>query len=79
LNKPDDCLSYKVRFHPMKPFKCTIDFVVKRLKGGVWKYKLCLEATIPNVDDIIVLSAALHKTASVSFRLTNRQKNFANF
>ena len=63
----------------MKPFKTTVDFIIKRKQGGVWKYKLVLESTHPNVDDTIILSAAIHKTASVSFRLTNRQIKYSDF
>lgn len=34
---------------------------------------------MPNEDDVIVMSAPLHTTSSLQFRLTNRTKDFATF
>lgn len=33
-----------------------------------------LEATEPKEDDTMIISSPLHKTTSVSFKLTNRSK-----
>ena len=38
-----------------------------------------LEATEPDVDDIISICSPLHKTSSVSFKLANRLKKFSHF
>lgn len=38
-----------------------------------------MESSSPNEDDIIVLSAPLDTVDTVSFRLTNRFKNYATF
>lgn len=38
-----------------------------------------LEATPPNEDDVIILSTSINHSDSVSFKLTNRFKNFATF
>jgi hypothetical protein len=38
LNHPDDHLSFDVSFKPYKPFKCTVDLLVLRQSGGLWKY-----------------------------------------
>lgn len=64
----------------MKPFKCTADLVIMRKLGGLWKFKLIMEATPPNEDDVIIISSPLHHTTTVTFRLTNRKpKVFATF
>jgi hypothetical protein len=63
----------------MKPFKTTLDLIIKRDVGGVWKFPISLEALPPDIDDLIIISSPLHKTSSVSFKLTNRIKNFAPF
>lgn len=63
----------------MKPFKTTIDFVIHRKLGGLWKFKIILESSPPNEDDVIVLSSPLDAIDTVSFRLTNRFKTFATY
>ena len=73
----------------MKPFKILIDLLINISTGGRWKYlikiiiysryKLQLEASEPDVDDIITIYSPLNKTASVSFKLTNRYKSVAEF
>lgn len=40
---------------------------------------MVLEATEPKEDDLIVISSPLHRTTSVSFKLTNRHKHYAPF
>ena len=79
LNEGEEELVFEVRFNPMKPFKTTIDMIIQRDIGGVWKFPLSLEASPPDVDDLIVISSPLHKTSSVSFKLTNRYKQFAKY
>lgn len=79
LNHPDDHLSFDISFKPYKPFKCTVDLLVLRQSGGLWKFKISLEATQPNEDDLIILSAPLGERDSVSFKLINRFKDFATF
>ncbi|EAR97253.2 flagellar associated protein (macronuclear) [Tetrahymena thermophila SB210] len=79
LNSPDDFLSFDVSFKPYKPFKCIVDFLVLRENGGLWKFKISLEATVPNEDDIIILSAPIGEKDSVSFKIMNRFKSFATF
>lgn len=79
LESPEDLLSFDVNFKPYKPFRCTVDFVVLRKTGGSWKFKILLESTPPNEDDVIILSAAIGESDTVSFKLTNRFKTFATF
>ena len=40
---------------------------------------MIFEAIDPEVDDIIVIQSPLQKTSSVSFKLTNHLKAFAEF
>ncbi|CAD8058009.1 unnamed protein product [Paramecium sonneborni] len=79
LFNPHENLHFAVRFQPMKPFKANIEFIVLRQTGGRWKYKIILEATKPDEDDVIIISSPLNKTASVSFQLTNKTKGYAKF
>ncbi|CAD8106047.1 unnamed protein product [Paramecium primaurelia] len=79
LSNPHENLHYAVRFQPMKPFKASLEFIVLRQSGGRWKYKIILEATPPDEDDVIIISSPLNKTTSVSFKLTNKTKNYAKF
>lgn len=64
---------------PLKPFKTTIDFNILRKAGGRWKFKMVIEATEPKEDDLIVISSPLHRTTSVSFKLTYKAKVYAAF
>ncbi|EGR31281.1 hypothetical protein IMG5_114390, partial [Ichthyophthirius multifiliis] len=79
LQSLDEYLQFSVAFKPMKPFKCLVDFIIKRLSGGFWKFKIHLEASPPNEDDVIILSAVVGKLDQASFKLTNRFKTFATF
>lgn len=79
LDNPHDNLLYFVRFQPMKPFKASLEFIVLRQSGGRWKYKIQLEATEPEEDDVILISSPLNKTTSVQFKLTNKTKNYSRF
>lgn len=79
LSTPDDFLRYKVNFTPMKPFKTTLDLLISIESGGRWKFKLTLEATEPDEDDIIHIFSPINKTSSVSFRLSNRYKSYSPF
>lgn len=38
-----------------------------------------MEATEPEEDDTILISSPLNKTTSVSFKLTNKTKNYSKF
>lgn len=40
---------------------------------------MVFEALEPEVDDTIVIQSPLHKTSSVSFKLTNHLKSYAEF
>ncbi|CAD8117028.1 unnamed protein product [Paramecium sonneborni] len=79
LNNPHENLHFAIRFQPMKPLKASLEFIVLRQSGGRWKYKIVLEATQPDEDDVIIISSPLNKTTSVSFKLTNKTKGYAKF
>jgi len=46
----------------MKPFKISVDLVFYKKSGGRWKFKLSLEATTPDIDDIILIRSPMNKT-----------------
>lgn len=74
-----DYLEFEFSYKPLKPSKFSFDFVVKKAEGPKWRYKLMLEATEPEPDDVIHFESALLVTSSVSFKLTNWQKSEAEF
>jgi hypothetical protein len=37
-----------------------------------------MEATPANEDDVIVISSPLHKTTTITFKLTNRKKAYVH-
>lgn len=79
--KPKDKqqVGVKVRFAPLRPFIAMCNLVVTRASGGRWRFDLKLEATEPEVDDIISIQSPLNKPASVAFRLCNHTGVYANF
>jgi hypothetical protein len=52
---------------------------VSEMDGNYSRFKIQLEATEPEEDDVIIISSALNRTASVSFKLTNKTKGYAKF
>lgn len=37
LREGEDTLIFEARFNPMKPFKASVDLIIQRDIGGVWK------------------------------------------
>jgi len=68
-----------MRFEPLRPFKTNTEFVIYKSTGGRWKFNVVFEALEPEVDDVILIQSPLHKTSSVSFRLNNHLKSYAEF
>mmetsp|Transcript_140642 Transcript_140642/g.244902 ORF Transcript_140642/g.244902 Transcript_140642/m.244902 type:complete len:2974 (-) Transcript_140642:636-9557(-) len=64
-------LFFRTTFVPLRPFKETVELVVRKSTGGMWRYDLGLEALAPDCDDVIEIEAPLGKTESVSFHLMN--------
>ena len=79
ISSPDEPILFDLRFEPLRPFKTQIEFIIYKSSGGRWKFNAVFEALEPEMDDIIVIQSPLHKTSSVSFRLTNHMKQFAEF
>jgi len=65
-------LKFNLTFEPLRPLNTAIQFLIHRQNGGVWKYDLELEATEPEIDDVIVISSLLGQPSSVTFSLTNQ-------
>ena len=40
-------------FKPMKPIKAAFDFLITKREGSRWRFRIILEGTDPEVDDII--------------------------
>lgn len=79
LQDASEPLTFDLRFEPLRPFKSQVEFIVYKSSGGRWKFNVIFEALDPEVDDTILIQSPLHKTSSVSFRLSNHLKNFADF
>jgi len=75
----DDSLEFQVLFEPLVMFRDTIEVVVSKANGGRWRYKISLEASAPDVDDVIAIESALHRTSSVVFELKNIDNTPAPF
>ena len=74
-----DNLEFRVLFEPLVMFRDTIELVVSKSNGGRWRYRISLEASAPEVDDVIVIESALHRTSSVAFELKNIDNTPAPF
>lgn len=72
-------LVFHLRFEPLRPFKASLEFIVYKSTGGRWKFNMIFESIDPEVDDVIVIQSPLQKTSSVSFKLTNHLKAYAEF
>jgi hypothetical protein len=73
VRHPSEAIRFHVAFVPLKPVSAlTVQLVIEKEGGGArWKYDLELEASPADVDDTILIEAAMQKTESVVFRLTN--------
>lgn len=63
----------------MKPLKLSFDFLITKQEGSRWRYRLNLEGTDPEVDDIIEIESNLLVTSTVSFKITNIEKQPTTF
>ena len=79
LSSGREPLVFTLRFEPLRSFKTNLEFVIYKSSGGRWKFNMVFEAMEPEVDDVIVIQSPLQKTSSVSFKLTNHLKAFAEF
>jgi hypothetical protein len=72
-------LRYRLLFEPLRTFVAPAELIVMSKGYGRWKVLLDLEATDPDPDDIIRLTAAVNSTDKITFRLTNRFLGFSQF
>lgn len=79
LSGPSDNLIFAAKFDPLRPFKTEAQLFIYKASGGRWKFNMLIEAKEPDVDDTIVIEAAMGKVTSVSFRLANHFKQYAAF
>ncbi|CAK9109555.1 unnamed protein product [Durusdinium trenchii] len=77
--KSDGQVFLKVNFSPLRPFIALCNLVITRASGGRWRFDLKLEATEPEVDDVISIQSPLNKPASVAFRLNNHTSVYSEF
>jgi len=77
--KENSQVSLKVNFAPLRPFVAMCNLVITRASGGRWRFDVKLEATEPEVDDVISMQSPLNKPASVAFRLSNHTSVYAEF
>ena len=42
IDDTSPCLSYDVRFDPLRPFTCLAELVVEKSSGGCWRFQLVL-------------------------------------
>lgn len=77
--KSDGQVYLKVNFSPLRPFIALCNLVITRASGGRWRFDLKLEATEPEVDDVISIQSPLNKPASVAFRLNNHTSVYSEF
>lgn len=79
ISSPNEPILFDLRFEPLRPFKTQVELIIYKSSGGRWKFNAVFEALEPEMDDIITIQSPLHKTSSVSFRLTNHMKQYAQF
>jgi len=72
-------LEFDILFEPLRPFSTMVELVVNKKSGGRWRFEIQLEATEPQVDDVIKIEASLNRTASVSFKIHNQFDTVAPF
>jgi len=72
-------LKFRLRFEPLRPLSTIVKLLIRRENGGQWTFDLEIEATEPEIDDTIVISALLNQTSSVAFNLTNQFTVYAPF
>ena len=62
----------------MKPFKTQVEIIIVKPTGGRWRFKVNLESTEPDIDDVIVITSPLNTNSSVQFRLNNSNQKVSS-
>jgi hypothetical protein len=79
ISDPATPLSFNMLFEPLRPFSTTVELVIEKSSGGRWRYEIQLEASEPDIDDIIKIESPLNRTSSVSFKIHNQFMTHAPF
>lgn len=79
LRSPAEPLRFRFQFAPSVPFKSTLQFLLQKASGGMWRYEVALLATEAEVDDEFEIECTLFKTSGIAFRQPNYNENEASF
>lgn len=79
LDSPSSPARYEIIFQPLKTVDMQFVLLVNRQFGGRWRFAINFIATDPDPDDVIHITASLHRTTSVAFRLANQFPETAPF
>lgn len=75
----DFSLRLRMLFEPLRTFIANVDISITCRNRGKWRVKLDLDATEPEPDDIIKLTAPVGSSDKVTFRLNNRFLGYSTF
>eukprot|EP01064_Diplonema_japonicum_P004662 TRINITY_DN13060_c0_g1_i1.p1 TRINITY_DN13060_c0_g1~~TRINITY_DN13060_c0_g1_i1.p1 ORF type:complete len:2889 (+),score=686.18 TRINITY_DN13060_c0_g1_i1:67-8733(+) len=64
-------MDYVVTFTPLRTFAATVELLIRKKSGGLWRFELHFESLPPVPDDLILLEAAVAQRGSVAFTLKN--------
>ena len=64
-------LPLEIKFYPLRPFRTEVDFVLRKKSGGQWIYKIILESTPPDPDDVITIKSSINNESYITFTLEN--------
>lgn len=75
----DFVLKYRALFEPLRVFSTTVEMIVSCKDRGRWKVLIDLDATEPEPDDTIRLTAAVGRRDQVMIRLSNRFLGYSQY
>ena len=75
----DYALRLRMLFEPLRTFIANVDISIVCRNRGKWRVKVDLDATEPEPDDVIKLTAPVHGSDRVTFRLNNRFLGYSSF
>jgi len=70
-DKANNRVNLNIKFYPLRPFKSECEFIISKNSGGQYICNIILEATEPDIDDVIHIQSSLGKISTVSFKLQN--------
>lgn len=69
LSRPDQPLTFAVRFAPQRAINAEVELVVTKSSGGRWRFDLQLQATKADLDAFVTIEAGVQQTRSVPIYL----------